>query len=311
MPWSVVGWGKPHPTKTPFMTSQNQTPISGTPVAILAERARAAPHEPWLFHRDGWDWRWLSWSRAADQVARGAAVLRGAVAGGSAVAYAARQHPDAVAAGLAIQAAGMVSVPVSGEPEAGADAWAEVEGAAGQGRVTGAARVVLPAALSPLDRTRLLELDSEAAAGAVRLPDRGEPAPAASIRAAERLAGALPPAARRAIVCASPDLDPAAAHLLEAWTLVRAAAWVLEPQGSALLETVLWARPTQVWGRPGELARLGSRMAERKHRRHSRLSAVVAAGGGVVDPDPWQALGVEVVSLGEDPLAARPTVGEV
>ncbi len=298
------------------MTSETQPSDAATPLAVLARRAGLTPYEPWLFHRDGWDWRWLSWSRAADQVARGAAVLRDAglrdavlrdaVAGGSRVGYRTRQHPDAVACGLAIQAAGLIAVPIRGDrPEAtrlGCGVWAEVEEAAGQVPAPTLDRVALPAALSPLERTQPLPLELGAPSGGIYLPGIGEFLPGPWLQAVERLDGSLPPAAKRAIVCASPELDPPAAQLLEAWTLLRGAAWVLEPDAAAFVETVLWARPTLVWGSAAELEQLAARMGTRKHRRHSRLSEVVVAGGEQVDPGPWQALGVRVVALGEDPL---------
>ncbi len=303
------------------MTSEIQPSVAGTAIAALAERGRATPHEPWLFHRDGWDWRWRSWSRVADQVARGAAVLRDAVAGGTRVGFRARQHPDAVAAGLAIQAAGRVAVPVPVDrhlaAEVGCGAWAEV-GDEASAEPGGLAGVALPAALSPLDQTsrRPLDLDADSAAGAVHLPERGELEPRASMAAAGRLegeglAGELLPARGRAIVCASPALDLPSALVLESWTLLRDAAWVLEPDPATFLATVLWARPTLVWGLAGELELLAERLRTRKHRRHSRLSAIVVAGGGELDPEPWSELGVEVTGLGSDPLAVRPPVGRV
>ncbi len=302
-----------------LLTLENQLLASRTPLAILAERARATPHEPWLFHREGWDWRWRSWSRVADQVARSVAVLRDAVAGGSSVGYEARQHPDAIACGLAIRAAGLIAMPLRGDRRAasrpGCDAWAEVEGAPEEEIAPDPERIALPPALSPLERTKPqpLELDPGAAAGAVRLPDLGELAPGVSLRAAERLDDQLRPATRRTIVCASPQLDQAAAQLLEAWTLVRGAAWVLEPDSASFVETALWARPTLVWGLPGEIEQLAARLGTRKRRRQSRISAVVVAGsdegdegagGGRVDRRPWNELGAQVLALGKDPLKA-------
>ncbi len=270
--------------------------MTATPLALLAERARAAVYEPWLFHRDGWDWRWRSWGRVADHVARGVEVLR-AHAEPRTAAYPDRQHPDAVTAGLVIRAAGWTAVPADGPhaaPALGCSVWVEIGDSAPAAEIES---VVLPPALSAVDRTPPRPLELPVAPGSVRLPGSPEGEPAASIATAERLDASLAAGSRRTIVCAAPDLDPGAAHLLETWTLVRGAAWVLEPEATAFVETVLWARPTVAWGRAAELERLAARLQVRKHRRHNRLTSVVAAGDEALDPDPWQALGVEVVRV--------------
>ncbi len=274
-----------------------------TPLTLLAERARATGYEPWLFHRDGWDWCWRSWSRVADHVARGVEVLQGLGMEPRLAGYGDQPHPDAVTAGLTVQAAGWTAVPVRGGPREasslGCGVWVE---AGDQAPVAGIECVALPSALSPLDRTPPRPLELETIPGSVRLPGHGERSPAEWTRAAERLDGSLAPgsgraANRRPIVCAAPGLDPREAQLLEVWTLLRNAAWVLEPQASAFVETVLWARPTVVWARARELEPLAARLRVRKHRRRSRLTSVVAAGGEEVDPGPWDELGIEVVTL--------------
>ncbi len=276
----------------------HQPGAPGSPLALLAQRARDAGYEPWLFHRDGWDWCWRSWAQAADQVARGAAALRRQAAGSQRAGHAARQHPDAVAAGLAIRAAGVSAMPVRGgrsrAARLGCEVWVEVGDAAPEPEAT-PGRVMLPPALSPIEKAPLEPLVLEATPGPVRLPDLGELSPAESIAAAERLDGSLATGRGRPVVCAAPDLEPPDVHLLETWTLVRGAAWVLEPQASAFVETVLWARPTVVWAPAAELERLVARIATRKHRRHSRVASVVVARGEAVDPGPWNALGVEVL----------------
>ncbi len=276
--------------------SEPQSSDAATPLSILAGRARAAVYEPWLFHRDGWDWRWRSWARVADHVARGVEVLR-AHAEPRTAAYPDRQHPDAVTAGLVIRAAGWTAVPAGGPhaaPALDCGVWVAVGDGAPAAEIES---VALPPALSAVDRTLPRPLELPAAPGSVQLPGFPEGEPAESIAAAERLDGTLAHGSSRPIVCAVPDLEPCAAHLLETWTLLRGAAWVLEPEASAFVETVLWARPTVVWGRAAELERLAARLQVRKHRRHNRLTSVVAAGDEAVDPDPWQALGVEVIRV--------------
>ncbi len=274
---------------------------TATPLAVLAERARATGYEPWLFHRDGWDWCWRSWSRVADHVARSVAVLQTCTAEPRRAGYAASQHPDAVTVGLALQASGWVAVPVRGGPREasslGCGLWAEVgerESAAG------IERVGLPSVRSPLERTLLQSLVLERAPGSVRLPGALEVAPVEWMAAAERLDDSLASERGRSIVCAAPDLNLSDTQLLETWTLVRGAAWVLEPDKDAFVETVLWARPTVVWARGRDLELLAPRIGARKHRRSSRLLSIVVAGEEEVDQDPWRKLGIEIVILDED-----------
>lgn len=277
--------------------------MTATALDLLAERARATDYEPWLFHRDGWDWRWRSWGRVADHVARGVEALRAHAEEPRRAGYAVRQDPDAVTAGLTIQAAGWTAVPIQGGPREasalGCDVWV---GIGDQASAADLDCVTLPSALSALDRAPPRSLKLEAAPGSVRLPSQAERAPAEWIEAAEHLDDSLAPGSERdadcrPIVGAVPDLDLADAQLLEVWTLLRGAAWVLEPQTSAFVETVLWARPTVVWARAAELERLAARLRVRKHRRRSRLSSVVAAGAEEVDQEPWGELGIEVVAL--------------
>ena len=179
---------------------------------------------------------------------------------GRRLAFDSGQDPDGIAAGLAIRAAGCVAVPVdSRHPPADLDrlTWARIDGTSGPpGEPAGA--VVLPAALSPLERTppQPLELDSTPAPGAVELPRFGELSSAAAMSAARRLSELLPAVGTRPILCAIPDLDLLTTRLLEAWTLHAGAAWVLEPLAGAFVPTVLWARPTVVCGHAEELAKL-------------------------------------------------------
>ncbi len=284
--------------------------------AALGARARISPHDPWLFYRDGWDWRWRSWSRVADQVARGAEVLRREIpTPGARIAFVAAQDPDAVSAGLAIRAAGAVAIPVGGTIEDAAR-----HGCAALARVGGASDaaepipcIELPAALSPLETTprRALE-DADSAPGGLGFaagdPPRVLP-PEALLSAARRLDALLPHRSKRPIACAAPGLDVRAERLVEAWTLVRGAAWVLEPLADAFVATVLWARPTLVFGHGADLEPLAEPLKARKHRRHRRLEAVVVAGSGAVAPAPWDDLGIGIVALQEERTEDREASG--
>lgn len=270
-----------------------------SPLAVLAERAGTAGFEPWLFHRDGWDWCWRSWDRVGDHVARGVEVLRGAAATAR-IGYEARQHPDAVTAGLTIRATGLTAVPITRESRDARtdeyDLWLEVgDGAPETGKTPDC--IVLPPVSSALDSTPPRRMALDAAPGEISLPDREQLTAGELIQAARRLSDVANPGARRIIVCATPALEPSTALLLETWTLLHGAAWVLEPQTSAFVETVLWARPTRVWGRAYELDQLAARLQVRKHRRRSRITGVVAVGDDEVDAGPWRELGVEVDSL--------------
>jgi hypothetical protein len=83
-------------------------------------RAGETPEEPVLFYPEGMDVRWRSWGALAAQAAAGGAALAAlGLAPGARVAFRWRPDPDAVAADLAIQAAGLVAVAVVA-PGAGA-----------------------------------------------------------------------------------------------------------------------------------------------------------------------------------------------
>lgn len=283
--------------------------------AALAGRAVATPEEPWLFDRGAHDWGWRSWAQVADQVARGAAILRRAreLAGerlgdAARVAFADRLHPDAVAVALAVQAAGGVAVPVAEREEARVDAWAQV------GEVASAVpAVALPAVRSRLARwtpelDALRPGDPDAGAFGRRLPGGRRDDRTRSHRelcdAARAWSARLPPPRGRPIVLASPEIGRRHRQVLLAWTLTAGAAWVLEDEPALLLPSALRNRPTLVLAPGADLALLATALRERRHRRWHRLEAV-----GVTDDAPaevylgeeWEGLDVPVVRLGECP----------
>ncbi len=268
-----------------------------TVLAALAERAAADGDEPWLFYRRGWDWRWRSWGQVADQVARGAATLRRSPALAARpgpgrpdprVAFDGRQHPDALAAGLAIQAAGATAVPRSAGP------LRPLEVAALEGG-NPAVRLRLPICRSRLERWRPRALELETPVGGLAF----DPAAAAVSQQqmdgeADRLASLLPAATGRQILCASAALDPRALQVLVAWTASTGAAWILESDAEDFLAAARWARPTLVVATVGELEGLAAAFGGGKHRRYRRLEAIVAVGE-VAASEAWQELGVPVV----------------
>ncbi len=255
--------------------------------AALAERAAELPEEPWLFYREGIDWRWHSWSQVAHRVARGAASLRQSGRlrkRGGRISYADRLHPDGVAAALAIQAAGGIAVP-DGED------------------------LDLPPVASRLGRWQP-ELESlrgtigadDAAFGSWHgAPPRTHRELWSAAAAWSALLGAVEEKpGRRAIVLASGGVGGTTREILLAWTLATGAAWVLEDDADRFVPAALRTRPTWVAAPGSEAGLLALSLRERRHRRWHRLRAV-----GITDDAPaeiylaeeWDVLGVPVVRL--------------
>ncbi len=291
-------------------------PVSAEPTAVaaLAARARLTPREPWLFYREGWDWRWRSWARVADQVVRSLLAQPGVDI--NRIGFDARLDPDAIVSGLVAQMAGVTAIPIdldsAGLAKAtamGCSAWLEVEGSHFVPRSDrDPERIVLPASLSAVDPTprRPLQLDRRAALGDLELNTGLQPV-TALMSAARRLDSRLPmatgkDASKQVIFSLAPRLETGVAQLLQAWTLVQGAAWVLEPDLEAWVEAVLWARPHIVCAGAPELAELASQLRQRKYRRHRRLTAIVVAAGEIADVGVWRDQGVRVVALTEKPI---------
>ena len=281
---------------------------------------------PWLFYRTGWHWAWRSWRRVADQVARGLATLNEAgVSAGDRLAFRARQDPDSVATGLAIQAAGAVAMPLEDSAPSLNNttrlctAWVATQSedesippetapppAAGADSLPS---IVLPPALSALERTERRPLILDPSSHRVS----GESLLAAAQSLERRLLEPAHSASEQTtIACVSPILAPETQLGLQAWTLLRGAALVQEPHPEAFLPALLWARPTFAAVSHSELEPLAAALATRKHRRHSRLRVVVAVDGSAqggaesdtaLDVERWNDLGVRIVALGEKPLA--------
>lgn len=87
---------------------------SPLPAALLDHAARH-PDEPWLFYREGWDWRWHSWGEIAGRVTLRAEGLA-SLPPGTRVTVPDIPLPDSVVLDLAVQAAGLDTEP---EGEAG------------------------------------------------------------------------------------------------------------------------------------------------------------------------------------------------
>lgn len=314
-------------------------PRDGLPASVLA-RSEAEPEEPALFFPDGFDVRWRSWGELAAQAASGAAALAGAdVPPETRVAYRWRPHPDAVAADLAIQAAGCAAVPL-GEGEASATAGC-------------GARLLLPGEVDPEERIPAVALPEAPARGraAVAVPEElAARAARAAVRAdgdtmssaellersrglgrrLERAAAGLgavrpsPPAARE-IALASFDVRLRDGRVFLAWALDSGAALFLEPDPRAVPGAAAWARPTLVAGdsrvltvlarqvlkAPGprrggpfqKLWKLMGRADPSPARPFGRLRLLVLLGPGRLPLDDlvgWAERGVAVVRAGED-----------
>src|SRR5215210_5730753 len=196
--------------------------------AALFRHAAAGREEPWLFRAEGWDWRWHSWGEVAGWVSAWAERLSGLPAGAHA-AFSYAPRPPAVALDLAIQAAGLVPVPVSGDRE-GAEFWVEIEG----------------------EELRVSELAS-------RGPAAFETPPEDLVALAERVQaeihGPLRKSPREIVVLGGPLERPEERAMLS-WATVAGAAVVLEPDPALRVATAAWVRPTVFHGTAAELARL-------------------------------------------------------
>lgn len=197
---------------------------------------------------------------------------------------------------LAIQAAGLVSVPVTDPaPAKGARAWAGPAGTAGP---EGLEHVSLP----PWDAARPGDLPDRPAGGA--LVDGRELSQEELVAEAglwrERIGGA-----EREIVVAgrSPERRPDRA--LFSWATLTGAALLLAPDPSSLVASAIWSRPTVFQGTPVELKALRVAVEQEKppfwDRRKNRLPfgrlrVVLCEGLEEEDRRFWEGRGVAVRS---------------
>jgi len=201
--------------------------------AALLQHAAQGREEPWLFHAEGWDWRWKSWGEAARWMTAWAERLsRLPAASRAAFSYAPR--PPAVFLDLAIQAAGLVPVPVSGPAShpPGAGFWIEIEGEAL--KVTELARAI-PQKISP---------------------DSDFPDPMALAARVQAEIQAPPRQGSREIVVLSGPLERPEERAMLSWATVAGAAVVLEPDPALRIATAAWVRPTVFHGTAAEIAGL-------------------------------------------------------
>jgi hypothetical protein len=250
--------------------------------AALFRHAGSAPGEPWLFRAEGWDWRWHTWGEIARRVREQAAVFAGRPAG-SRVEFLYTAEPDAVVLDLAIQAAGLVAVPVGGPPTRaltpGPSPAPSLPPSPGEGKKT-RRNSFSGSASSPgeggREGTGEEGRGGEGVGGAVvlRSGELIELSSAELIAMAERLGERIaPPGEREIVVLGGPLEDPDERAML-AWATVAGAAVVLEPNPSLRVATAAWVRPTVFHGTAAEIAALQKRMekeARGRFRRRPRL----------------------------------------
>jgi len=249
--------------------------------AALFRHAALRPEEPWLFHRRGWDWAWLPWRAVAARVASWSEALS-SLPPGSRAAFANWPGPLSIALDLALQAAGLTSIPIPAErlaaalAERRAEIWVEPAGSEVQEGAAGLPRYELPAwtaegpsGLDPAGsppEPALLRLP-----GGVVLDDGRELSAAALVAAAEAIEGLLPAdrRGREVLVSYRPLADPVTRQLL-AWATWRGAALLLEADRAAGPATAVWARPTLFHGSAGEIAVLRRALGGRRFLRPFR-----------------------------------------
>jgi len=243
---------------------------AGGLAARFLDHAATRPEEPWLFLQEGWDWRWTAFGEVAGRAAATAEAV-GDLAPGARVGYAARLSPALVAADLALQAAGLVAVPIDPElapPERREAvrarqccAWLEL----GDDSPV-EAPVPLVRRAPSLEAAKVGSLgalqDSVPAAFPARQPGGAlvvtegecrEIDAGSLVELARALAETLGPGPKREITVLARCLEEPLARLLLAWATLSGAAVVLEPDGVAFLTTAAWARPTVLAGTAADL----------------------------------------------------------
>lgn len=253
--------------------------------AALFRHAALRPEEPWLFVREGWDWRWSSFAEVADRVDLWAATISSSFPPFTRLAFPDLPLPRAVALDLAIQTAGATSVPIPSSLATsdlsptlirlGIDAWLGAgsfapeirafhlpEPAIDGGRRAGpsgedGAQVSEAAGRVPEHRP---QPDGPAwRPGHVLVLEPGAPrelSQADLLSAASAIQAALPGAGGREIAVLAPPLAADPARRFLAWATVAGAALLLEPEPAALAATAAWARPTVFLGDAGAIAAL-------------------------------------------------------
>lgn len=177
-----------------------------------------------------------------------------------------RSLPESVILDLAIQAAGLVSVPAAARGE---DAWIGIEG--GEIRI------------SPSPSDLFSPGERNAGGAVVKIGDAAMEWTAADLGAAgERLGQEIGRGEEREIVVLGGPLQDPIERAMLAWATLAGAAVVLEPDPALRCATAAWARPTVFHGSPERIAELRARVGKERGRRppFRRLRTVLVSGGG-------------------------------
>jgi hypothetical protein len=246
--------------------------------AALLQRAAADPEEPWLFRAEGWDWVWHPWRELARWMDDWQEPLS-ALPAGVRTGFLYAPRPEFVILDLAIQAAGLVSVP--GERREGG-AWVEIAG--GKLNISSGS-------------------SSSANAGGALVTVAGEPVEwtaAEMVAAGERLRADIGISDTREIVVLGGALGDPVERIMLSWATLTGAAVVLEPDPALRAATAAWVRPTVFHGTPAEIADLRARVKRKGGLPFRRLRTVLVAGWQVLAPEDeafWQQRGVQVARV--------------
>lgn len=271
--------------------------LPDSPAGAFLSLAASSPETPCLFYPEGLDWRW--WSRR--DTARGVLAWAAELArhprhpDSSRAAFLYRPRPHAVALDLALQAAGLVSMPLAEGPleegvvSIGGEAvplapWDPVSAPASSLPRPGGGAVV---GSGPLER-QVTAADLAAAAGRI----------AREVAASPRFRGR-----HEVLVSYRPLSDPLERALLS-WAFTAGAAVLLEPFPLSALASTAWARPTLFAGTADEIRQLRAAAGRRRGLPFGRLRLILSAGLEPLAAEEaafWEGRGVRVAHV--DPLA--------
>jgi hypothetical protein len=289
--------------------------------AALFHHAATRPEEPWLFSRQGWDWPWLPFRTVAGRVAAWSLELAGLPVGGRA-AFAAWPGPQPIALDLALQAAGLISLPIPADLSApalaavllaqGVEAWIEPAGSEPRELPSGIPRLELSAwreeGPSGLGGSRVpLPAPPRRPPGGAILGDGSELSAADLVSAAQALEALLFPEGparrgREILVSFRPLAHPVERQLL-AWATWTGAAVLFEADRSTGPVSAVWARPTLFHGDAQDLAVLRRAVSRRRWRwpgrrlPFGRLHTILLDGDlAAEDRSFWEERGVRLLA---------------
>ncbi len=254
-------------------------PPPSLPDALLGHAARD-PEEPWLFQAEGWDWRWRPWGDLTRWMKEEAEKLSSLTAG-TRVPFLYDGQMEAVIRDLAIQAAGLVSVP---------------------------SRTLTPYPPLPTPPS-LPHRERGDVAGAV--VQGVEMSAAELVGMGERIQEEIGPSEKREIVVLGGPLEEETERAMLSWATVTGAAVVLEPNPASRVATAAWVRPTVFHGSPAEIAGLRAWVEKEKRKRlpFRRLRTILVIGTeGLAREDEafWGGRGARVAACPSKPSLPLP-----